>query len=98
METLTGNEKLRHVTRVEVRYRYPSQSRQRSSNQPAIYLPLALDVWLAHLDRYAKIHRLKITNDLGGHSSSFNKRMPKAELEGKLPNVKPIETINFSRE
>ncbi|KAL0474848.1 hypothetical protein QR685DRAFT_428542, partial [Neurospora intermedia] len=56
---------------------------------------LALDVWLAHLDRYAKIHRLKITNDLGGHSSSFNKRMPKAELEGKLPNVKPIETINF---
>ncbi|EAA32515.1 hypothetical protein GE21DRAFT_6442 [Neurospora crassa] len=42
---------------------------------------ITLDEWLTHVDRRAETHCLKIIDDLGSYSSSFNKWMLRAELD-----------------
>ncbi|KAK3484541.1 uncharacterized protein B0T23DRAFT_328235, partial [Neurospora hispaniola] len=56
---------------------------------------ITFDEWLTYLDRRTETHRLKIINNLGGYSSSFNKRMLRVEFNSKFSNIKAIEVANF---
>ncbi|KHE79240.1 hypothetical protein GE21DRAFT_1221419, partial [Neurospora crassa] len=56
---------------------------------------ITLNEWLTYIDRRAKIRRLKIIDDLGGYSNSFNKRILKVEFDSKLLNIKTIKAANF---